>query len=187
MKNMKKMKKKKVLRRLRRCLHPPVMCRLDMTCLPYALYTFPLRVTDKFLLAAVEDDFLLDGWCIRRVKQVRHAEVYDNKFLDIERAEGLVDRIAMPPVNLSNWRQIFLSLRSMNRLIIIEHESLRDDECDFYMGRIEDIKKHSVLFRCVNTDATWDDEPIRIAFRDITSVSFGSRYIEVFSKYVPKY
>lgn len=184
---MKKMKKKKVLRRLRRCLHPPVMCRLDMTCLPWALYVFPLWVTDKFLLGAVEDDFLLDGWCIRRVKQVRRAEIYDNKFLEIERAEGLVDRVAMPPVNLSDWRHIFLSLRGMNRPVIIEHESLKDEECDFYMGRVEDVRKHSVVFRCVHPDATWDDKPVRIYFRDITSVALGSRYIETFFKYVPKY
>jgi hypothetical protein len=40
--------------------------------------------------------------------------------------------------------------------------------------------------RGFDADGIWDEEPTEILFSNVTSVTFGSRYVEVFSKYVPK-
>ncbi len=180
------MKQSKVIKKLTKCMIPHRLCRVKMAYYPYSFYYFPLKVNEKFFLSAAEDDFQLDGFEIRRIKQVDFVEKPDSKFLAIDIAEGVVDEINVPKVNISGWKPIFRSLKNMNRNIIIEHEDKDPDKCDFYIGKIEEVKKHSVMLRCFDADGVWDEKPTKIYFRDITSVTFGSRYVDVFSKYVPK-
>lgn len=180
------MKRSKVIKRLSQCIGSRKICRVDMEYNPNYFYYFPLKVNDKFFLGAVEDDFQLDGYTIRRVKQVRKAQIRDDKCWEIDVAEGIVKEIVEPKVSIGNWRQIFRSLQTMNRCIIIEHESLDDDACDFYIGRIVSVRKHSVIFRHFDADGVWQPEAVQIPYSYITSVTFGSRYVDVFSKYVPK-
>lgn len=183
---MEPMKKSKIIRRLTQCIDPRQLCRVYMKYSDGYFYYFPLKVNDKFFLGAVEDDFQLDGYCIRRIKQVQKAQIRDDKCLEIEIAEGLVKDIAVPKVSLSDWPQMFRSLRAMNRNIIIEHESRDRKKCEFYIGRIEEVKKHSVIFRHFDADGVWQEETVKIPYSHITSVTFGARYVDVFSKYLPK-
>ena len=37
-----------------------------------------------------------------------------------------------------------------------------------------------------DADGIWQENPVKIRFKDIKSVEFGSRYVDVFSKYVLK-
>lgn len=180
------MKKSKIVKRLTKCILPRRICRVYMKYAPHYDYYFPLKVNDKFFLGAVEDDFQLDGYTIRRVKQVQRAEIRDDKCLDIDIQEGLVDRLYVPNVSLSSWRSIFRSLKDRGRNIIVEHEDDDPDKCRFYVGKIETINPHSIRLHCFDADGVWDEKPTKIRYSDITSVSFGSRYIEVFSKYVPQ-
>ena len=87
-------------------------------------------------------------------------------------------------MDLSDWYSVFLSLQKMGKNIIVEKESLDDDEWEFAIGRIEKVLKNKVLFRHFDADGIWQDEPYEILFSQITTVTFGSRYVEVFSKYV---
>lgn len=179
------MKKSKIIKRLTQCIEPRRLCRVYMTYSDNYFYYFPLKVNDKFFLGAVEDDFQLDGYTIRRIKQVQKAQIRDDKCLEIAIAEGLVKNIIEPKVSLSGWAQMFRSLKALHRNIIIEHESRTDKKCEFYIGRIEEVKKHSVIFRHFDAEGVWQ-EPVRIPYSKITSVSFGGRYVDIFSKYVPK-
>lgn len=180
------MKKSKIIKRLTKCIKPHKLCRVYMKYNDNYFYYFPLKVNDKFFLGAVEDDFQLDGYCIRRIKQVKKAQIRDDKCLAIEIAEGLVKDITLPKVSLSGWAQMFRSLKALGRNIIIEHESRDNKKCEFYIGRIEAVKKHSVVFRHFDADGVWDEKPIKIPYSRITSVTFGARYVDVFSKYLPK-
>lgn len=38
---------------------------------------------------------------------------------------------------------------------------------------------------CRDADGVWIDELFEMPFSQITSITFGSRYVEVFSKYLP--
>lgn len=180
------MKKEKVVKRLTDSMIPHRLCRVKMDYYPCSFHYFPLKVNEKFFLCACEDDFQLDGYEIRRIRQVDSVRAASGKIQDIDLSEGVVDEISVPKVNISGWKPIFRSLRNMNRYIIIEHEEKDPDQCAFYIGRIEEIKKHSVLLRCYDAEGIWDKKATQIFFRDITSVTFGSRYVDVFSKYVIK-
>lgn len=180
------MKKSKIIRRIAQCIEPHKICCLYMNYDKHYFYYFPLKVNEKFFLGAQEDDFILDGYCIRRIKQIEKAQIKNDKCLEISIGEGIVDRIVTPDVDISSWRTIFESLRRMGKNIIIEHESRDDCECEFYIGRIETVKNHSVLLRYFDADGVWEEVPTKIPYRGITSVTFGSRYVDVFSKYLPK-
>ena len=39
--------------------------------------------------------------------------------------------------------------------------------------------------RGFDTNGNWEEKPTRIAFSELVSISFGTRYVEVFSKYLP--
>ena len=71
--------------------------------------------------------------------------------------------------------------------IIVEKESLNEDECEFVIGRIEKIYKKFVYVYHFDADGVWQDKPYRIPYAEITSVSFGTRYVEVFSKYLEEF
>lgn len=68
--------------------------------------------------------------------------------------------------------------------MLIEHESPDDKEWEYWIGRIEKVLKTKVLFLHFDADGIWQDEPYEIPFSRITSVTFDSRYVTVFSKYV---
>lgn len=175
------MKKSKIVKRLSESITPHRMCRvfMDYDGEWYINY-FPLKVNEKFFLGAVEFDFQLDGFRICPVSMISKAKIRKDKCLEIDVSEGVVDQLYTPKVNISGWKQIFRSLKEMNRYITVGVE-------DFdYIGAIVGIKKHSVILKVFDADGVWQDEPVKIRFKDIQMVSFASRYVDVFSKYVPK-
>lgn len=143
-------------------------------------YYFPLKVNDEFLLGATEDDFQLNGFRIYPVSRIAKAKIRQDKCLAIDICEGVVDQLSTPKVNISSWQQIFRSLRDMNRYVMIEDGDM------MYVGAITGIHKNSVTVKHFDADGIWQEEPVKIRFKDIQSVTFGSRYVDVFSKYIPK-
>ncbi len=169
---------------IKKAINPRKICRVYMKYDAYYRYCFPVLVSDKLFLGANEDDFILDGFTIRRFKDVVKAEIKDDKCLEIAIAEGIADKIDVPDINLSDWYNVFVSLQTMNKNIIVQKESIDDEEWLFAIGRINKVTKTKVYFQHFDADGIWEDEPWEIPFTEITSVSFGTRYVETFSKYV---
>lgn len=145
---------------------------------------FPLISNDKLFLGAAEDDFVIDGYSIRRYVDVTKVEVKDDKCIEILKKEGIVESIQTPNIDISNWETAFSSLQKMNKNIIVEKESLNYCECEFVIGRIERVYKKFAYVLHFDADGIWEKEPYKIPYTEITSVSFGTRYVEVFSKYL---
>jgi len=40
------------------------------------------------------------------------------------------------------------------------------------------------LFKYFDADGIWSEEPVKIGYNIVTSITFNSRYVDVFSKYV---
>ena len=79
-----------------------------------------------------------------------------------------------------------LSYLTHNRLnAIFESEDRNSGNIDFVIGRIEKRDDRYIYVRAFDTDGKWDDKATRIAFAGLISISFGTRYVEVFSKYLP--
>jgi hypothetical protein len=90
-------------------------------------------------------------------------------------------------MNISSWQMVFESLKHTEDIIIVEKNLLEEDERDFIIGRIEEIYTKVAYVHYFNADGIWDEEPDRIPYSEITDVTFGNRYITVFSKHVAEY
>lgn len=144
----------------------------------------PLKSSDKLFLSIKEDDFILNGYTIRRFKDVNKIKTKADKCDEILKLEKVTDNINIPNIDISNWKTVFESLKIINKNIIVEKESLIDREWEFVIGRIEKIYNKFAYIRHFDADGVWQDEPYRIPYTEITSVTFSSRYLNIFSKYV---
>jgi hypothetical protein len=160
------------------------LCRVNMKYDRYACHYYPLKISNKLFLAAVEDDFILDGFTIRCFRDVKKAEFEDNLCAEINRRECIFNSVVHPDVDLTDWRTVFMSLQKFNRNIIIESENDLDNE-DFYIGRIEKVSAKYLLLRYFDADGKWNNKPDKIKYSEITTVQIATRYADVFSKYLP--
>ncbi|MBE6649447.1 MAG: hypothetical protein E7614_08030 [Ruminococcaceae bacterium] len=178
------MKKSEMKELVRGAIEPKKLCRMFFKYDVNYRYYFPLQVSDKFFLGAEEDDFIIDGFAIRRFCDLTKVQINDNKCNEIFENEGILNDLSAPEIDLTDWHSVFLSLEKWGKNIIVEKESLVEDEWEFAIGYIEKVLKNKVLFKHFDADGIWQDEPLEIPFSQITTIIFGSRYVDVFSKYV---
>lgn len=178
------MKKSEIKAIVNRSIDQRNLCRMFFRYEVNYRYYFPLISNDKLFLGAEEDDFIIDGYSIRRYVDVTEVQIKDDKCVEILQIEGTINGIQMPNIDISNWETVFFSLRKINKNIIVEKENIKDDECEFIIGRIDRIYKKFVYVYHFDADGIWQEEPYRIPYTEITSVSFGTRYVERFSKYL---
>lgn len=179
------MKKSEIKDLMKQAIEPHKICRAYLKYDAYYWYLFPLLVGERLFLGAKEDDFILDGYSIRRFKDVTKAEIKDDKCLKINIAEGVVACLVTPEIDITNWKTALTSLQNDGINIIIEKESLQEADTEFAIGRVIKVLKNKVLFKAFDADGIWDDDLLEIPFPQITSITFGSRYVDVFSKYLP--
>ena len=144
----------------------------------------PLTIGDELFLSAEEDDFIIDGYTIRRFRDLDDVVAKDDKCTEILHKEGVLEAIPVPPVSLPSWEQAFKDLHELGGNVIVEVVRPDSDEFDFVIGRIEIILKQSVFVRHFDADGVWQDRPVKIYYSDIASVTFASRYVRIFSKYL---
>jgi hypothetical protein len=181
------MKKKKIRVVVSSCIHPHKLCRAYFSYEPNNYYYyFPLMISRKLFLGLEECDFITNGYTIRRVKDITRAESKDDICLRILEAEGVVDQIETPPVDIACWKTAFESLHCLNINIIVRKESLHASDREFVIGRIEHVEDKNVYVRHFDGDGVWQDVLYQIPYCEITSVTFHSRYVDIFSKYLDK-
>lgn len=180
------MLKSKIKQMFNDAIQPKQLCRVYMRYDPNYYYYYPLKASDKLFLGIEEDDFMLDGYQIRRFCDVVKLEYKNDMCCQINVNEGLVDSIAVPDVDVTDWKSVFLSLQKIGKNIIIEHEEPDVDENLFAIGRIDKVLNNKLYFTDFDADGVWDEDGLVIPYSSITSVTFNSRYVNVFSKYVNK-
>lgn len=164
---------------LRALIDPRTMCGIEYEYSDHVQYGFPLAVGERLFLMAIDDDFILNGFTVRRLRDIY--ELGDRKgiYQTIAEQEGLTNFDA-PDVDLTDWRSVFTSLQKLGKHIIVE----REYEPDFFrLGKIKSVGKDHVVLDHYDGDGIWQ-EPARIEYRVITSVTFDDRYANTFSKYV---
>jgi hypothetical protein len=60
------------------CMKERVPCRVFLYYDVYYRYYIPLLISGKLFLGAEEDDFIIDGYHIRRFKDVTKAQIKDD-------------------------------------------------------------------------------------------------------------
>lgn len=160
------------------------LCRIFFRYDVNYFYYYPLVSGDKLFLGIEEDDFILDGYSIRRYVDVKKVQIKDDKCVEILKREGIENSIQTPNVDVSNWETVFNSLKVLDKNIIVEKDSLNEKEWEFTIGKIDKVFKKFVYVYHFDANGIWQEEPYRIPYTDITSVSFGTRYVDAFSKYI---
>ena len=145
----------------------------------------PLRTGDQLFLAINEDDFIFDGFRISRFRDIKKVRINNNIFNEIIQREGLFDGLSVPEINLTSWQTVFEGLKQTGKNIIVEYETAEGTNNNFTIGKIDRIYKSCLYMYHFDGDGTWEPYPYRIPYSEVTSVTFDSRYVNVFSKYLP--
>lgn len=175
------MKKSKKLKILRRSCGTYDYCEFDFAYCAYACYNYVLDFNERLCLCAREDDFILNGFEICRVKDIERVELLDNATVAINKRGGLLDGLETPTVDIASWRTVFETLAKEDFFVIVQNEYRRF----FRIGKIKRVKKKSVIFKSFDGDGVWQPK-IKIPFSDITTVQFGSRYAAYWKEYLDK-
>jgi hypothetical protein len=180
------MKKLEIRETLQKCIENSYQvhitrCKIDKN----PIDCFPLIMSQDLLLVQYIYDFELDGYKLVRIKDMTSIiSGKSERFSEfILKEEGILNQIKIPsfPI-LDKWVNVFRNLKSLEQNIIVECESTESNI--FYIGKIVQVMKSSLLLLYFNELGEWDKEPTKIIFKDITSVSFDTRYINIISKYV---
>ncbi len=174
------MRKQEKLDLIQRGIEETLICRCYFTYDQNYRYYYPNAVNEKFILGQEEDDFLLDGYCIRKISHLKQIEIKDDTCHKINKLFGIVDQVTNPNIDISNWKSIFESLAKLDTYIQIEN-SFNEQ---FAIGVIEKILKDKVYFKSFDADGIWDEDGLEIRYSQITSVSWGTRYATQWKKYL---
>ena len=176
------MKKQDKIDLLRRGIDGQLICRCFFTYDDNYYYYYPHAVSDKFLLGQEEDDFLLDGYCIRKLSQLKKVEIKDDQCGQINRLFGITEGLADPGIDISSWQRIFEDLSRMDEYIQIQDEI----GGSFAIGVIEKVSRDRVYFKPFDADGVWEEEPWQIRYSEITSVQWGTRYARYWKRYLER-
>lgn len=149
------------------------------------LNAIPLGIGQNLVLLQGLYDFDLDGYLIIRIKDITSINITRSQQFSqrILKEEGILNRIRKPSINtLDNWKNVLNDLFIYKKNIIVECEGSQPPK--FYIGKIIAFDKKSLHLLYFNGAGEWDKEPIEILFKDITSLNFDSKYINIISKYL---
>lgn len=180
------MTNEQIVSTLASCVSPSSIAKVSFRNRGYEEFFFPLKVSNRLFLAITERDFLLDGFTVRRILDIEQVEPLRGTYLKIHRAEGTLGMLSVPPINIASWRSVFSSLSTSGEIVIVECEEGVVGE-SFKIGRILAVGEQGVRFRAFDGSGTWEERPTVIPYPYVTAVTFGSRYITTYAKYVRPY
>jgi len=96
------MKKQEKIELIQRGIDEIAICRCYFTYEQNYFYYYLNAVNDKFILGQEEDDFLLDGYCIRKMSHLKKVEIKDDKCNEINKMFGIVDQVTNPGIDITN-------------------------------------------------------------------------------------
>ena len=130
------------------------------------------------------DDFRLLGFNILPITDFKSIRFNNNdKYYDkIMSLENEKENIGIKTkVDLSDWKNVFKSLRTNKKNVIIECEN--PEIGTFTIGPIKRITDKNVFIQYFNASGFLDEKLTKIEFENITKIMFDDRYIDIFSKY----
>lgn len=179
------MKKTDKIKLLHNSLGTYDICRCFFVYDPNYWYYYILDHSDKLLLGIEEDDFILDGFQIRKISDLKKVEIKDDLCKKMNEENQVLAEVKKPEINLSSWKTAFESLKALNIFLIVENEKTYSDDSFFYLGYITDIKESCIIFSSIDADGVLNDN-VKIPYSKITSVTFNDRYSKTWQKYLSK-
>jgi hypothetical protein len=162
------------------------LAHVDMTYNENYFNLIPIRASERLFLAIVEQDFIFDGFRVSRFRDVERIRVKNNKCDEIIRSERLFENFSFPELDIASWQTVFEGLKNIGKNIIVEYETADGEDDEYTIGRITKARKDHVYIHHFDANGVWQPKPWRVPFSRITSVTFDSRYVNIFSKYIPE-
>lgn len=160
-------------------------CRMFLKADPNCYSCFPVKANEDLFIYMEEQDFRLDGYVARRVKDIIEISSKTDLTDEILESEGVTAEVKRVEIDLSTWEGVLAYLSQHKLNAIFESESRDSGMLDYVIGRIEKKDDRYLYVRGFDTDGKWEEKPTRIAFSELCSISWGTRYVDVFSKYLP--
>lgn len=180
------MKKEKVRKTLHQSIQKNGAVTLYRFCDPIYKTIWPLAVSEKLILGCRDNDFLLDGFEILRIKDIYKIYAQDSLYDQIMRQEHILDSITKPNICIQSWKTVLTDLAIQEKTIIIEQENVDEAKSIFSIGQIKKIDKGQIYFRYFDADGVWSKKPRIIPYKEITRISFDGRYEQTYGRYVTK-
>ena len=153
----------------------------------YPIRCIPLAVSKYFILIAVIDDFLIDGYQVIRLEDVTCVERGDTEvFLErVFLSENIeVNRDNLLLGHMDSMQDMFTVFLNSKKHISIENET--EEQFFFYIGIVLEVTDQYIDFIDYDEMGIWRRNSERVFYKDITCISFKSNYINVLSKYTRK-
>ncbi len=142
--------------------------------------------SENFIVLQLTDDFEInDGFIVIPVSLIKDLRFnsHDKYYDKIMFWEKEIEKVAITyKTNLTDWESVFRSIKKTGLNVIIECENPSIDT--FTIGPIVKITKSKVSILYFDPSGFSDEEPTFILYKNITQVTFNSRYTNVFSKYI---
>ena len=176
------MKKQEKIDLIKKGIDEKLICRCHFTYDENYYYYYPNAVNDKFILGQEEDDFILDGYSIRKISHLKKVQIKDDKCGEINKMLGVTEQICNPGIDISSWKSIFEDLSKLDVYLIIENEI----DGEFAIGKIEKVLKNKLYFQPFDADGVWDEDGLEIPYSKITSATWGDRYSKYWQMYLER-
>lgn len=173
------MKKSKKIKILKSSCGTYDFCRILFKYTYNWTYYYILDHNEYLCFNAREDDFILNGFEINRLSDIKDIAIMSNATIDINKRRGLLNGLEIPEINISSWKTVFEFLAKTDFYVIVQNEY----RGFFRIGKIKKVKKSSVIFKSFDGCGVWQHK-IKIPFSDITTVQFGDRYSNVWKEYM---
>ena len=162
-----------------------LLCRMFLKADPNCYSCFPVKTSEDLFIYMEEQDFRLDGYVARRIKDIVEISSKVDLTDEILKSEGVMDQVESIDIDISSWEGLlsFLSSRKLNA--IFESQDRDSGMPDYVIGRIEKKDDRYLYVRGFDTNGQWEEKPTRIAFSELCSISWNTRYVDIFSKYLP--
>lgn len=144
----------------------------------------PVSVENELVVLHRESNFALDGYTALRTGDVTETEQMDDvPFLKkVLSGEGVYEAVKAPAFPCPNWRALLEGIRKQfGGWAAVECEN--PDEPLYFVGRVQQVDDRYLVLRRVDGLGNWLPDLLTLPLDDITVVSFGDRYLEMFRKY----
>lgn len=145
---------------------------------------FVLEVSKSWALLQLIHGFVEEGYlCIRLKDVVGYCEP---SFMQSCMSSEGFDIGSMPPFKLplNDLKAILAAINQKCRLFFIELDYC--EERVRRLGHVSSFGSRTFTFRRMNPQGQWEKDPLRIPYSEVSGVSFGNRYCEIFDKYAER-
>lgn len=161
---------------------PVAIMRKKIGALP--LLCIPLQMSEKLVLVAPYTDFKPDGFEVVRLRDISNVRADEQAAFheQVMQAEGVLKGLVPPQVSLESFPALLTDLFALDEPVAVSGK-----ENVLLLGTIEKAGKKKLRVRYVDGEGHVDEDPTRFSYDDISSVSFGSRYLKLVVQYADKF